>query len=81
MSEVQPDFQLDLLGEPCPYPALQTMEALKDLPPDSVVEVLTDCPQAFTAIPDDVARLGHELVVPPERTGPDSRFVIRTRGE
>ena len=54
------------------------MEALKDLPAGSVIEVLTDCPQAFIAIPDDVAREGHELVVPPERTGPNSRFLIRT---
>jgi TusA-related sulfurtransferase len=78
MSSTEPEFQLDLLGEPCPYPALQTMEALKDLPAGSVIEVLTDCPQAFIAIPDDVAREGHELVVPPERTGPNSRFLIRT---
>ena len=30
-SQYIPDFRLDMLGEPCPYPAVATLEAMPSL--------------------------------------------------
>lgn len=55
-------FRLDMQGEPCPYPAVATLEALADLEPGSILEVITDCPQAVNGIPFEVRRHGYELL-------------------
>jgi TusA-related sulfurtransferase len=57
-----PDFMLDLRGEPCPYPAVATMEAMRSLKPDEVLEVLSDCPQSINAIPADARSLGYTVL-------------------
>ena len=31
MKEIVPDYRLDMVGEPCPYPAVATLEALPQL--------------------------------------------------
>ena len=31
MKEIVPDYRLDMVGEPCPYPAVVTLEALPQL--------------------------------------------------
>jgi hypothetical protein len=31
MKEIVPDYRLDMIGEPCPYPAVATLEALPQL--------------------------------------------------
>lgn len=33
MSQYIPDYQLDMVGEPCPYPAVATLEAMPTLKP------------------------------------------------
>lgn len=30
---IVPDYRLDMLGEPCPYPAVATLEAMPQLKP------------------------------------------------
>lgn len=75
---LQPEYQLDLLGEPCPYPAMQAVEAMNDLPAGKILEILTDCPQAFVAIPLDATNEGHELLRAPVRRGPETTFLFRT---
>ena len=29
--EIIPDYRIDMQGEPCPYPAINTLEAMKEL--------------------------------------------------
>ena len=31
MQEIIPNYRLDLQGEPCPYPAIRTLEVLPEL--------------------------------------------------
>lgn len=51
--------QLDVRGEICPYPMMRAVEALKKLPADEGLEVLTDHPPALTTIPWEAAKLGY----------------------
>lgn len=59
---IKPDFSLDLQGEPCPYPAIATLEALKQLKKSEILEVISDCPQSINNIPIDVKNHGYEFL-------------------
>ena len=71
------DFTLDIRGESCPYPVMHTLDALGGLSPGEVLEVVTDCMQAFRNIPQEVTKHGYRIFseVP---DGPDMSFYIGT---
>jgi TusA-related sulfurtransferase len=71
-----PDFRLDLCGEPCPYPAVATLEAMTELQPDEILEVLSDCPQSVNNIPADARRHGYR-VLQVEQQGPTVRYLLQ----
>lgn len=74
--EIIPDYRLDMLGEPCPYPAVATLEALPNLQPGEVLEVVSDCPQSINNIPVDAKNHGYEVLLV-EQNGPTIRYLIR----
>lgn len=41
MKNIVPDYRLDMVGEPCPYPAVATLEAMPQL--KEILEVVSDC--------------------------------------
>lgn len=49
---------LDVRGEICPYPMMRAVDALKKLPPEEELVVLTDHPPALSTIPWEAAKLG-----------------------
>lgn len=51
MKDIVPDYRLDMVGEPCPYPAVATLEALPQLKKGEILEVVSDCPQSINNIP------------------------------
>ncbi len=53
MKEIVPDYRLDMVGEPCPYPAVATLEAMPALKKGEILEVVSDCPQSINNIPHD----------------------------
>ena len=59
--------QLDVRGEICPYPMMKASEALKKLPSDETLQVLTDHAPALSTIPWEAARLGYRATI--ERVG------------
>ena len=71
-----PDFRLDMLGEPCPYPAVATLEAMPSLQPGQILEVVSDCPQSINNIPLDARNHGYE-VLEIQQDGPTIRDLIR----
>lgn len=71
-----PDFRLDMIGEPCPYPAVATLEAMPQLQPGQVLEVISDCPQSINSIPIDAKNYGYE-VLEIQQNGPTIRYLIR----
>jgi TusA-related sulfurtransferase len=48
-----PDYRLDMQGEPCPYHALKTLEAMENLEKGEISEIISDCPQSINDIPID----------------------------
>ncbi|WP_297811888.1 sulfurtransferase-like selenium metabolism protein YedF [uncultured Helicobacter sp.] len=71
-----PNFRLDLQGEPCPYPAVRTLEVLPELKSGEILEVLSDCPQSINNIPIDVKNHGYE-VLGVEQLGATIRYLIK----
>lgn len=71
-----PDFRLDLCGESCPYPVIHTLEALQRLDRGDLIEIVTDCPQAYRNIPDEAVAAGSRLVGEPVREGARMYFLI-----
>lgn len=35
---IVPDYRLDMVGEPCPYPAVATLEAMPQLNPGEILK-------------------------------------------
>ena len=73
---ITPDYRLDMVGEPCPYPAVATLEAMPQLAPGEVLEVITDCPQSINNIPLDARSHGY-TVLATEQHGPTIRYLIQ----
>ena len=73
---ITPDYRLDIVGEPCPYPAVATLEAMPQLAPGEVLEVITDCPQSINNIPLDARSHGY-TVLAIEQHGPTIRYLIQ----
>lgn len=71
-----PTHTLDMLGEPCPYPAIATLETMPTLQPGDILEVLSDCAQSINNIPQDAKNHGYE-VLSVEQDGPRLRYLIR----
>lgn len=70
------DFVLDMRGEPCPYPAVATLEAMSILTSGQVLEVISDCPQSINSIPLDAKNHGHTFLGL-DQAGPTLRYWIR----
>lgn len=76
MSEIIPDYTLDIQGETCPYPAIKTLEALEGLTKGEVLEVISDCMQSINNIPTDAKNHGYEML-DIQQDGSTIRFLIR----
>jgi len=67
---------LDCVGLFCPEPLFQTREAIDQLDPGDVLEVLADDPAAVEDLTRFAKRAGHEMVLV-EDQGDYNRFLIR----
>ncbi|VDZ78292.1 Predicted transporter component [Salmonella bongori] len=70
MKNIVPDYRLDMVGEPCPYPAVATLEAMPQLKKGEILEVVSDCPQSINNIPLDARNHGY-TVLDIQQDGPD----------
>ncbi len=76
MKEIVPDYRLDMVGEPCPYPAVATLEAMPQLKKGEILEVVSDCPQSINNIPLDAKNHGYK-VLDIQQDGPTIRYLIQ----
>lgn len=70
------DYTLDMLGEPCPFPGMASIKAYDKMKDGEVIEIFSDCPQSINAIPVDAENRGHE-VLSVDQDGPTFRYVIK----
>ncbi|BAT39679.1 sulfurtransferase-like selenium metabolism protein YedF [Escherichia albertii] len=76
MKNIVPDYRLDMVGEPCPYPAVATLEAMPQLKKGEILEVVSDCPQSINNIPLDAYNHGY-TVLDIQQDGPTIRYLIQ----
>jgi len=75
-TDIIPNYRIDMQGEPCPYPAISTLEAMKELKNGEILEVISDCPQSINNIPIDAKNHGYKLLLV-DSDGPTIRYVIQ----
>jgi tRNA 2-thiouridine synthesizing protein A len=71
--------RLDLRGYVCPYPQLATLKELRNSPPGTIIEVITDNPPSCENVPSVARREGHEVLSVEELERGVWRIVIRRR--
>ena len=71
--------RLDLRGYVCPHPQLATLKELRNSPPGTIIEVITDNPPSCENVPSVATREGHEVVALEEVERGVWRIVIRRR--
>jgi Predicted redox protein, regulator of disulfide bond formation len=71
--------RLDLRGYVCPYPQLATLKELRNSPPGTIIEVITDNPPSSENVPSVARREGHEVLSVEEVERGVCRIVIRRR--
>lgn len=59
--DITPDYTLDTLGEPCPYPAIVMLETMPQLQKGEILELLSDCAQSINNIPVDTKPRLHTI--------------------
>ncbi len=62
MSEVKIDKSIDLRGEVCPIPDVETKRTLKSMESGQVLEIIIDYPLSKERIPEAVKRDGNEVI-------------------
>jgi TusA-related sulfurtransferase len=75
MKTIVPDYRLDMVGEPCPYPAVATWKRCLRKKGE-ILEVVSDCPQSINNIPQDARNYGY-TVLDIQQDGPTIRYLIQ----
>jgi len=76
---MKPALVLDTRGLFCPLPVAKTAEAMRNLEPGAVLEVVADDPAIEFDLPAWCTSAGHRIVRS-ERKGEVFRFFIEKRG-
>ncbi|EHL97257.1 hypothetical protein HMPREF9103_02037 [Lentilactobacillus parafarraginis F0439] len=70
------DYTLNMLGDPCPYPAMASIDAYDKMKNGETIEIISDCPQSINSIPVDAKNRGHK-VLEVNQDGPTFRYVVQ----
>ena len=73
---VNPDKQIDCTGLFCPMPIVKTREAMTQMAPGEVLEMLSDDPASDPDMRSWARNTGHELI-DVTRVGAVYRFLVR----
>ena len=79
MVDIKVDRTLDVRGEVCPVPDVETKRALKDMQSGQVLEVLIDYPLSKERIPANVQKEGHEILAIEEIGPSEWRILIKRK--
>ena len=70
---------LDARGLTCPQPIMKSMQAIKRIRVNQVLEILTTDPGSLTDIPKWTKATGQELLATEERGPEDYRFLVKRK--
>jgi len=71
-----PNYRLDMQGEPCPYPAVKTLEVMESMQEGEILEIISDCPQSINNIPQDAKNHDYK-VLSIDSSGPTIQYLIQ----
>lgn len=72
----KPTKTVDVRGEICPMPDLNTQKALKKMEKGQILEVIVDYPLSLERIPRTVEKQGHKILKIEQINGPEHRILI-----
>jgi TusA-related sulfurtransferase len=75
-----PTKTLDVRGEICPYPDVNTMTTLKQMNKGEILEILVDYPMSVERIPRSAKKSGHKVLAVERVDGPNHRILIEAFG-
>jgi TusA-related sulfurtransferase len=73
------DTQLDMRGEICPYPLVESKKAVEKLEPGTTIEVLIDYPLALDNVTRWAQSAGHEVVETRDLGPSEWALVLRSK--
>ncbi|MHA2424731.1 MAG: sulfurtransferase TusA family protein [Candidatus Thorarchaeota archaeon] len=79
MDEIVPDESLDCVGLYCPQPLFETREAIDQLEPGQVLELLADDPAAEEDIKRFAKRTGHTVISYERMADGVQRFLLKKK--
>jgi TusA-related sulfurtransferase len=77
---ITPTKTLDVRGEICPYPDVNTMTTLKQMNKGEILEILVDYPMSVERIPRSAKKSGHKVLAVERVDGPNHRILIEAFG-
>lgn len=80
MADVVVTKTLDVRGEICPYPDVNSMTTLKQMKKGEVLEILVDYPMSVERIPRSAKKNGHKVLAVEQVEGPNHRILIEAFG-
>ncbi|AEX84478.1 hypothetical protein XO10_00090 [Marinitoga sp. 1135] len=70
---------IDVRGEVCPVPDVETKRALKKMKSGEILEVLIDYAMSVERIPETVKKLGHEVLEVKEAGNSEWKIYIKVK--
>jgi len=79
MSETKVDKSIDVRGEVCPIPDVETKRALKSMESGQILEIMLDYPLSKERIPEAVKREGNEVIAIDEVGSSEWKILIKKK--
>ncbi|HOO74973.1 MAG TPA: sulfurtransferase TusA family protein [Tepiditoga sp.] len=79
MAKYEVTKTLDVMGEVCPVPDVETKRALKKMKPGEILEVLIDYAMSAERIPETVKNMGHEVLEVVESAPSEWKIYIKVK--
>jgi len=79
MAKYEVTKTLDVMGEVCPVPDVDTKRALKKMKSGEILEVLIDYPMSKERIPETVEKMGHEVLEVEEIGNSEWKIYIKVK--
>lgn len=80
MADITVTKTLDVRGEICPYPDVDSMTTLKQMKKGEILEILVDYPMSVERIPRSAKKSGHKVLSVEKVDGPNHRILIEAFG-
>ncbi|MBI4666613.1 MAG: sulfurtransferase TusA family protein [Nitrospinae bacterium] len=64
---IQPDEEIDIRGEVCPYTFVKSKLKIELMTPGQVLRIVTDHEPATKNVPRSMENEGHEILSPPHK--------------